>query len=114
MPFVLRDKAGNIAAVSDRPSGDCNEEVSASDPDLVNFLTDHVPLSAEAARNALADSDLKMVRLVDDLIDLMIEKRVIQFTDLPAAAAEKYLQRQTARYRLQNWSNLIVDEKDIL
>ncbi|MNC95299.1 hypothetical protein D3C83_123860 [compost metagenome] len=53
-----------------------------------------------------------MVRLVDDLIDLLIEKAVIKFTDLPAAAGEKYLQRQIARRRLQG--SLVVDEKDIL
>ncbi|MNC92252.1 hypothetical protein D3C83_86410 [compost metagenome] len=52
-----------------------------------------------------------MIRLVDDLIDLMIEKDVIKFTDLPPAAGEKYLHRQVARKRLQQ---IIVGEDDIL
>ena len=46
------------------------------------------------------------------VIDLLIEKNLIKFTDLPAAAGEKYLQRQVARKRLQG--NPVVDEKDIL
>ena len=58
----------------------------------------------------LQSSDLKMIRLVDDLIDLMIEKDLIKFTDLPPAAGEKYLQRQVARKRLQ----IVVGEHDIL
>jgi hypothetical protein len=44
---------------------------------------------------------------VDDLIDLLIDKAVIKFTDLPPAAGEKYLQRQIARRRLQG--SVVVD-----
>jgi hypothetical protein len=114
VPFVRRDHAGNITAVSDRPGGGFSEEIEASDPQLIAFLTDRFPLSAQAARNVLAESDLKMVRLVDDLVELLIDKGLIRFTELPPAAMEKYLQRQTARYGLQNWSNLIVAEDDVL
>ena len=51
-----------------------------------------------------------MTRLVDDLIDLLIDKDVIKFTDLPPVAGEKYLQRQVARKRLQ----IVISEDGIL
>jgi hypothetical protein len=88
------------------------EEVPTNDPGLARFLADQGLSSPEAIRQLLSESDLRMVRLVDDLIDLLIEKAVIKFTDLPFAAGEKYLQRQVARRRLQG--SVVVDEKDIL
>ena len=113
MPFVSRDDQGNISGVSDNADPNFPEEISADHPDLIRYVT-AAALSSKAIRDELAQSDFKMVRLVDDLIDLLIDRGVIQFTDLPPAAGEKYLQRQGARHRLQTWSSLIVDEKDIL
>ena len=112
MPYVSRDDSGRIIGVFDHAEVGVTEQVRADDPDLARFLADQGLSSPEAIRQLLAQSDLSMVRLVDDLIDLLIEKNLIKFTDLPAAAGEKYLQRQIARKRLHG--NPVVDEKDIL
>jgi hypothetical protein len=112
MPFVIRDQSGKISGVSDHAEVGVSEEVQGDDPEVRQFLIDQGMSSPDAIRQRLAESDLQMVRLVDDLIDLLMEKGVIKFTDLPQAAAEKYLHRQVARRRLQ--SNLIVQEDDIL
>jgi hypothetical protein len=111
MPYVSRDPSGRITGVFDHPEVGV-EETGADDPELVRFLADQGLSSPDAIRQLLADSDLRMVRLVDDLIDVLIDKSVIKFTDLPPAAGEKYLQRQIARKRLQ--SNLVIGEEDIL
>jgi hypothetical protein len=112
MPYVTRDQSGRISGVSDHAEVGVSEEISAADPELARFLVDQGLSTPEAIRQRLAESDLQMVRLVDDLIDVLMEKGVIKFTDLPRAAGEKYLQRQVARRRLQ--ANLIIDENDIL
>ncbi|OGA56596.1 MAG: hypothetical protein A3F77_01835 [Betaproteobacteria bacterium RIFCSPLOWO2_12_FULL_67_28] len=112
MPFVTRDQSGRISGVSDHAEVGVSEEIRADDPELSQFLVDQGLSTPEVIRQRLAESDLQMVRLVDDLIDLLMDKGVIKFTDLPQAAGEKYLHRQVARRRLQ--SNLIVDENDIL
>lgn len=112
MPFVIRDQSGRISGVSDHTEVGISEEVAADDPELAQFLVDQGLSTAESIRQTLAESDMQMVRLVDDLIDLLMDKGVIKFTDLPSAAAEKYLHRQIARTRLQ--ADLIVDEDDIL
>jgi hypothetical protein len=110
MPYVIRDAAGRISGIFDQAEVGVGEELAANDPEVTRFLVEQGLATPDAARQVLQSSDLKMIRLVDDLIDLMIEKDVIKFTDLPPAAGEKYLQRQVARKRLQ----IVVGEHDIL
>ena len=114
MPFVSRDESGKIKGVFAEPNADAAEELGPDDGDLVRFLAEVGLASPGTIRQLLAESDMRMVRLVDDLIDVLLEKTLIRITDLPAAASQKYLQRQAARKRLQGIQNLMVDEKDIL
>ena len=110
MPYVIRDAAGRISGIFDQAEVGVGEEIAANDPEVTRFLVEQGLSTPDSARQVLQSSDLKMIRLVDDLIALMIEKDVIKFTDLPPAAGEKYLQRQVARKRLQ----IVVGEHDIL
>lgn len=114
MPYVSRDDAGRITGVFDHAEVGAAEEVRDDDPGVARFLEERGLSSPDSIRQLLAESDMKMVRLVDDLVDLLIEKGIIKFTDLPQAAGEKYLQRQAARKQLQTVQNLIIDEKDII
>ena len=111
MPYVSRDSSGRISGVFEHAEVAVAEEIGTDDPELKRFLVEQGLSTPDSARQVLEESDRKMIRLVDDLIDLMIEKDVIKFTDLPPAAGEKYLQRQVARKRLQQ---IIVGEDDIL
>jgi hypothetical protein len=110
MPYVIRDAAGRISGIFDQAEVGIAEEIDANDPELLRFLSDHGLATPDSAKQVLEESDRKMIRLVDDLIALLIDKDLIKFTDLPAAAGEKYLQRQVARKRLQ----IVVGEDDIL
>ena len=110
MPYVIRDASGKISGIFDQPELGVAEELAANDPEVTRFLVEQGLSTPDSARQVLQSSDLKMIRLVDDLIDLMIDKDLIKFTDLPPAAGEKYLQRQVARKRLQ----IVVSEDDIL
>jgi hypothetical protein len=114
MPYVLRDSSGKIKGIFAEATADASEELGADDADLVRFLVEVGLASPGTIRQLLAESDMRMVRLVDDLIDVLLEKTIIRITDLPPAASQKYLQRQAARKRLQGIQSLIVDEKDIL
>lgn len=114
MPYISRDESGRITGVFEHAEAGTAEEVRADDPELMSFLATQGLSSPDALRQLLAESDLRMVRLVDDLIDLLIDKGVIKYTDLPQAAGEKYMQRQGARKQLQTVVNLMVGEKDII
>lgn len=59
----------------------------------------------------LNNSDIELIRVLDDLIELLINKKVIKFTDLPNEAQQKLLMRQTLRKKT-NHLNLLDDEDD--
>jgi len=54
-------------------------------------------LSSSKNQAELAASDLEFVRVIDDLLDVLIAKGVINFTDLPQEAQEKFLRRDQLR-----------------
>ena len=80
--------------------------VAADGPEVAAFLR---RVGSEHGANPLADTDAALARVTEDLIDVLIDKGVIQFTDLPAAAQTKLLQRRQTRSRLANRLNLLGD-----
>lgn len=65
-------------------------------------------------RGALSETDIGLVRVLEDLIDVLISKGVLQFTELPAAAQAKLLERRTARAGLQDPLRLLDPDNDSL
>lgn len=49
---------------------------------------------------ALAETDVSLARVIEDLIDVLITRGHIQFTDLPPAAQAKLLERRETRAAL--------------
>ncbi|MFH7566528.1 tryptophan synthase subunit beta like protein [Oceanimonas smirnovii] len=101
--FVKRDKDGRICAVSREQIADISEPVEDQSPELARFIN----ASAEPGSDPLKASDLAMSRVLEDLIDLLIDKQLIQFTELPSMAQQKLLTRQSLRkqYRLDLFSD---------
>ena len=64
-------------------------------------------------QQALAQSDLGIVRIVEDLVDLLIERDLIRFTDLPEHAQKKLLERKSLRTALQQRLDLLDNDEDI-
>lgn len=60
----------------------------------------------------LTESDKEFIRVLEDLIDTLIERGVIRLTDLPAEALEKIQQRKQTRSKLQEGSSLLDDEDE--
>jgi hypothetical protein len=61
------------------------------------------------ALEKLAESDQALIRVVEDLVDTLISKGLVQFTDLPEAAQAKLLERRNLR-RSVNALNLLQDD----
>lgn len=57
-------------------------------------------------------SDLDMIRVYEDLIDLLLTKRIIKLTDFPPAAQEKLLRRKKLRTTLASFAEVIGSEED--
>jgi len=87
MPFVKRNDSGAIVAVFRQPVQEGLEELDPHDPELTDFLDDTI--LDLAARKEWIESDLGLVRVLEDLVQVLIDKGVIMFTDLPDAAQEK-------------------------
>lgn len=112
MAYVKRDEQGKIIAVFDSPQHDAKEAVSINAEELIAFLSDSE--STAHARAALSVSDMELVRVLDDLVNTLIDKNVILFTDLPMAAREKLANREKIRGHLNSLDDLMGDDQGIL
>ncbi len=106
MPYVKKDSEDRIIAVSE-VAIDGFVEVLESDQQLSGFLN-----SVDGSRHSLANTDLNFIRVLEDVIELLISKNNIRFTDLPAAAQEKMIKRQHLRDSMKNQLNLLDDDGD--
>lgn len=110
MPFVKRDEYGNIVAVYSAAEMPGLEEVNGSDPQLIDFLYDGDPEAA--AKKDMIESDLGLARVMEDLIDLLIEKGTFRFTDLPEPAQRKLLARRGLRKEFAYVETLFGGDED--
>ena len=91
MPYVRRDEAGNVIALSSEAL-EGFEEVPSDAIDIAAFQ-----LRLGDARAWFEESDLDVIRVLDDLVTVLVDKNLIRFTDLPSAAQHKLLARRTLR-----------------
>lgn len=66
----------------------------------------------ESIKKQLSTSDAELVRVLEDLIDVLIANGTIRMTDLPPKALEKLTSRKQTRRKLNNSLNLIGDDED--
>jgi len=109
MPFVYRDAGGNIMAVYEQQI-EGGEAISADDPALRDFIQRNLP-SAQAL-DEWVQSDLALARVLEDLVDVLIEKKVFMFTDLPTGAQKKLLERRGFRKEVSYVEGLFGEEED--
>ncbi len=69
-------------------------------------------MSRDEKIEALSQSDTGLARVLEDVIDVLINRGVIQFTDLPDQAQLKLLERRQTRASLANRLQLLPDEGD--
>lgn len=103
MPYVVRDGNGEIRAVFDT-AVEGAEEIPADDPDLREFVnknTEGVNMADEWVQ-----SDLSLARVVEDVVDILVEKGVFMFNELPKGAQEKLNQRRGRRREMDLMESL--------
>ena len=112
MPYVQRDNEGKIIALLDAPSARANELMPVDDPEVLSFLS--AGDSKNELTQLLAHTDSEIIRILEDLVDLLVEKRIIRFTDLPESAQDKLLSRRRTRARLRGPESPVIEQSDIL
>jgi hypothetical protein len=114
MTYVIRDAEGKVVQVFNEPVTGAAEQIAPDSAEIKAFQADHTANTVEALRRQLMESDRGMARLVEDLVDVLIGKGIIKFTDLPAAAGTKYLERLSTRERMHAMQGIVVDANDII
>lgn len=100
MRYVARDKEGSIVAIFDRPHPAAPEMMNEDDPELVAFVTGGK--TDEALRSYLQESEGDLLRILEDLINVLIENNLVLLTDFPDHAQRKLMRRQGIRQKLQS------------
>ncbi|MFO7667185.1 MAG: hypothetical protein R6V76_11230 [Desulfobacterales bacterium] len=107
MLYVERARDGKIIALFSNPRPEAGEQKSVMDEEILDFL--HKTVSADSRKMLLALSDMGIIRLLEDLIDLLIQKNVIIFTELPEQARERITERKRLRETVAS-QDLMVDD----
>ncbi|GAB2178592.1 hypothetical protein [Dongia sp. agr-C8] len=99
MPFVRRDAAGRVTSLHREQETQDLQYLPLDHPDVVGFL-EPIGERRNQGRGALLQSDLEMIRVYEDLTDILIGKRIVALTDFPQAAQEKLMRRRRLRSSL--------------
>ena len=107
MPFVKRDENNEIIGIFCEIQDDAQEEVPVNDKEIIDFLksADY----SEYTNHLLHQSDSEFIRVLEDLIDVLLDKHILLLTDLPAAAQQKLLERKKIR---KKYIQSILSEED--
>ena len=93
MPYARRDSSGRVVALTLEPGDE--EMLDIGHPDVLTFLRGGDAAGPGKVRLSSMDSD--MARVSEDLIDILIARRILMFTDLLPAAQRKLLERRKLR-----------------
>ena len=95
--YIKRNAAGELIAVSKVAGSDFSAASADDAPELLAFIQQE----KTAEQLALEQTDQTMARVLEDVVNLLVEQGVIRFTDLPDAAQHKLLNRRELRGKRQ-------------
>jgi len=73
-----------------------------------------VTMNDKPRKNALSDLDADFIRVLEDLIDALINNGTLRLTDLPPQALDKLQKRKQARLKLRDSLDLLEDDDEHL
>ncbi len=106
MVYIERDAEGKIVTIrqhADRPG---LEPKSSIDAEVLAFLGCN---TTEELIHVLSATDNDIIRILEDLIDLLVRKNIIIFTELPLEAQQKLQLRRQVRQSIRK-ASIIVDD----
>jgi hypothetical protein len=96
--YLIRDATGTITGLTSTWEAGA-EAADVGDSDVQAFLR---------------DLDIDLVRVLEDVIDLLVARGVFRFTDLPESAQQKLLFRKTLRSHWQAVPDPLDDDNGLL
>lgn len=110
MPFVKRDASGTVTALFRERTEEATEYLPPEHDDVRSFVA-----VMESKRDTGAEffrSDQAMIRVLEDLLDALIDRKAVLLTDLPVPAQLKLLARKRLRSELTHIGDILSDESD--
>jgi hypothetical protein len=90
MPYVAREADGTLSSLHRRPQGVAREFLDDDDPEVQAFV-------GRGGDTAYERLDADFIRVLEDLIDVLLRRKLIAVTDLPADAQRKLFARKGHR-----------------
>lgn len=108
MPYIVRGTDGHIVSVQAElpPSGKA-EWLSEMTDELLDFCGGR----SDAGLGDFKALDQDFIRVIEDLVDLLIQQNVIRMTDLPLEAQRKLLSRKGVRERMRGSAGFLDDSE---
>lgn len=108
MLYIKRDSDYQIVAIFNKPQADAQEPTSLENPDVIEFLS-----SCESAQQVqLLQSDLQLIRVIEDLVQILLDKNIISITDFPTTVIEKLVERRGIRSKIEPMYGIIKPDMD--
>tara|TARA_R100001039_G_C1763227_1_gene59033 strand:+ start:74 stop:403 length:330 start_codon:yes stop_codon:yes gene_type:complete len=105
---MMMEKSMGLATA---PPPHAKEFLGNDHPEVIRYLRGASP---GAMMDRLNRTDTEMARITEDLIDVLVSRNILNFTDFPVEAQKKLMARQKLRKSLSALSNLVTDEDDII
>ncbi|QCU90735.1 tryptophan synthase subunit beta like protein [Thiomicrorhabdus sediminis] len=106
--YVRRNENGQIQAISQQQSEEFSEWQPLYCNEVQQFLAEGGE-TLEDAKSLLQHSDEGFIRVLEDLIELLTLKGIIQFTELPSEVQKKLITRKSVRAQA---NKLVLFEED--
>ena len=97
MPYVRRNAQGEVASLHRHAEAGTSEYLADDHADVRAFLTGGPSTGSGSEGFARLDADF--VRVLEDVIDTLVAKNLINITDLPPEAQAKLFSRKSFRER---------------
>lgn len=107
MIYVERDEGGRIMSLHAEPNSSATEKKPIMDDEVLDFL--HGNMSRDTLKELLSRTDSGTVRILEDLIDLLVKKNIINFTELPEHAQQRIWERKHLREEIESQELLVHD-----
>jgi len=112
MPYVTRNNKGEIVTIHQNKNDEGAQWLEENDSEITTFIN-NAAVTPNKVKKALTGSDNEMARVIEDLVDLLMEKQIFVYTELPEAVQAKLNVRKQLRQDMSSLENLI-DEDDAI
>jgi hypothetical protein len=108
MVYVQRDNEGLLLRVESRPFEGMTDRLAVESEELASWLQTSREVHSQLL--GLKQTDRDMIRVLEDVVSLLVEKGLINFEELPEPARRKLDERALARADLEGLIGEIHDQ----